>query len=176
MNPEDIPASKVRSYAYEHVWQRDQHWFSAHRIVKVMLNAGVIVIDYEDGDECYVNRQLRLNLARFERTGVLHRKTKTYFYPYDIAAKFGTQFRGQRAIWDEFVNKQRLVHGRWPLEPSLVALGLHQTASQDDVKRAYRERAKTLHPDVGGSHEAFINLQQQYESALDIVAPERKTR
>lgn len=37
-------------------------------------------------------------------------------------------------------------------------LGLGRTASFDEIQRAYRRRAKTAHPDAGGSAEAFSEL------------------
>lgn len=36
----------------------------------------------------------------------------------------------------------------------------------DDVNRAYKRAARTVHPDGGGSHEAFIQLQQARDEAL----------
>lgn len=38
--------------------------------------------------------------------------------------------------------------------------------SEDEIKRAYRELAKTKHPDHGGSSEAFGELTSAYEEAL----------
>ena len=54
-------------------------------------------------------------------------------------------------------------------EPALAALGLSAEATVDDVKRAFRERAKTAHPDQGGSDSAFIALKANYERALAAV-------
>ncbi len=45
-------------------------------------------------------------------------------------------------------------------------LGLKVPFTIDDVKKAYRQKAKLTHPDRGGSIEAFINLQETYEKAL----------
>lgn len=39
-------------------------------------------------------------------------------------------------------------------------------ASVEDVERAYREKVKTAHPDVGGSHEAMIALNGARRDAL----------
>jgi hypothetical protein len=60
-----------------------------------------------------------------------------------------------------------------PRDPSLAALGLTSSASPDDVKRAFRERAKVAHPDAGGSSEAFIALRTSYERALEVVRDAR---
>jgi len=40
----------------------------------------------------------------------------------------------------------------------------------DDALHAYRERAKEVHPDQGGSEEAFHALQEAYEQANDYYA------
>jgi hypothetical protein len=45
-------------------------------------------------------------------------------------------------------------------------LGVSRGATFDEVKAAYRRACKTKHPDLGGSHEAFIELQSAYEQIL----------
>jgi hypothetical protein len=45
-------------------------------------------------------------------------------------------------------------------------LGLSIPFDIQDVKNAYRQKVKTVHPDTGGSVEAFIVLQENYEKAL----------
>ena len=52
-------------------------------------------------------------------------------------------------------------------------LGLDRDASQADVKRSYRSRAKRAHPDAGGSSAAFDRLQRSY---LVLSDPERRGR
>lgn len=42
-------------------------------------------------------------------------------------------------------------------------LGVAHDASDDDIKRAYRRRARELHPDTGGDPEAFKELTAAYE-------------
>lgn len=42
-------------------------------------------------------------------------------------------------------------------------LGLKQGASKDQIKKAYRVLARKHHPDAGGSHETFQEIQQAYE-------------
>jgi len=44
------------------------------------------------------------------------------------------------------------------------------TDTLEDVLHAYRERAKEVHPDQGGSQEAFTELQKAYEQANDYYA------
>lgn len=51
----------------------------------------------------------------------------------------------------------------------MVALGLLPPYSREDVQQAYREKAKTTHPDRGGSEEAFEKLHAAYEQALEYM-------
>lgn len=48
-------------------------------------------------------------------------------------------------------------------------LGVRRDASDDQIKSAYRRRAKTTHPDSGGAPEAFSRVQKAYELLLDPV-------
>jgi hypothetical protein len=56
-----------------------------------------------------------------------------------------------------------------PVEPDrpdfMVALGLLPPYTVEDVKMAYREKAKLAHPDHGGSIDAFKKLHEAYEQA-----------
>ena len=54
--------------------------------------------------------------------------------------------------------------------PCLRQLGLTSWCSRADVTTAYHRLARTLHPDVGGSHDAFVALRASYEAALQLVA------
>ena len=54
-----------------------------------------------------------------------------------------------------------------------AALGIARDASTDAIRRAYRQKAKTAHPDAGGSVEGFAALSM----ALDVLTdPERRAR
>jgi VanZ family protein len=51
--------------------------------------------------------------------------------------------------------------------PEFIArLGLLLPCTPDDVESAYRDRAKSAHPDAGGSNAEFTQLQADYEAAL----------
>src|ERR1700752_2709828 len=52
-------------------------------------------------------------------------------------------------------------------------LGVDKTASTAAVRSAYRKRAKRLHPDAGGSKEAFAKLSRAH---LVLAAPVRRAR
>jgi len=52
-------------------------------------------------------------------------------------------------------------------------LGIRRAAAQEVIQRAYRRKAKTLHPDGGGSVEAFSELSTAYTVLSD---PNRRER
>ncbi|MFC4247501.1 J domain-containing protein [Natribaculum luteum] len=47
------------------------------------------------------------------------------------------------------------------------ALGLPTTADRDEIKSAYRERVKEVHPDHGGDEESFRRVQEAYVTAKE---------
>lgn len=51
-------------------------------------------------------------------------------------------------------------------------LGVSKTATQDEIKRAYRKLAGQHHPDKGGSKERFQEIQEAYDTLGD--APRRQ--
>jgi len=53
--------------------------------------------------------------------------------------------------------------------PCLVALDLRPPCTEAEVLAAYRQRAKSLHPDRGGDLDKFLRLQQHFEQALHLV-------
>jgi hypothetical protein len=49
---------------------------------------------------------------------------------------------------------------------SIAALGLSLPCTEADLKQAYRQRVKLLHPDHGGDQRRFLRLQADFEEAL----------
>lgn len=47
-------------------------------------------------------------------------------------------------------------------------LGVSKTATQDEIKRAYRKLAGQHHPDKGGSKEKFQEIQSAYDTLSDV--------
>jgi len=52
-------------------------------------------------------------------------------------------------------------------------LGVKRGAAQEDIQRAYRRKAKSSHPDAGGSVEAFSELSTAYGVLSDPLRRER---
>ena len=45
-------------------------------------------------------------------------------------------------------------------------LGLKKSASQEDIKNAFRQKARETHPDRGGSKEEFVKVREAYECLI----------
>lgn len=54
----------------------------------------------------------------------------------------------------------------------LRAFGLELPCTEEEVLAAYRELAKTMHPDRGGDLQQFLQLQKHFEQALALVRSE----
>jgi hypothetical protein len=52
------------------------------------------------------------------------------------------------------------------LKGYLLRLGLTFPCTLDDVRTAYHNRAKLMHPDVGGNHDDFIELNRNYHCVV----------
>jgi hypothetical protein len=52
-----------------------------------------------------------------------------------------------------------------PVAEAFAALGLEPGADEDAVRRAYRDRAKEVHPDAGGDEDEFKRVQEAYATA-----------
>ena len=57
-----------------------------------------------------------------------------------------------------------------PTRRAFAELGLHSTATQSEVKSAYRERVKQVHPDHGGDEEEFKRVREAYTLAKQHAA------
>jgi hypothetical protein len=54
---------------------------------------------------------------------------------------------------------------RPPGDGAYAVLGLSAEATDTEVRRAYREKIKEVHPDHGGSHDEFQQVQEAYTAA-----------
>jgi len=64
-----------------------------------------------------------------------------------------------------------IVKGFVPDPPgALDRLGLDEDATPGEVKTAFRQRSKEMHPDKGGDKEEFVELHEQYQKALEFVS------
>ena len=54
-----------------------------------------------------------------------------------------------------------------PTRAAFAVLGLPETASEREVKRAYRQKVKEVHPDQGGDEEDFHRVRDAYATARE---------
>ncbi len=55
-------------------------------------------------------------------------------------------------------------------------LGVDETATQETIEAAYRQKVREVHPDMGGTAEAFCALQEAYRALTDPTLPMRKAQ
>jgi hypothetical protein len=55
-------------------------------------------------------------------------------------------------------------------------LGLSNTASRENIRKAYKRRALETHPNKGGDPEEFKKVQRSYEKLISIKGGKRQTR
>ena len=55
------------------------------------------------------------------------------------------------------------------MENFYQVLGVKETSSQDEIKKAYRKLAIEHHPDKGGSEETFKKISEAYDTLGDEV-------
>ncbi len=105
-----------------------------------------------------------------------------------LAVMFGIPLLGYVAMVVDFRRYLRslrralvVVSGVMPVLPywsllqrpaCLRALDLDLPCTEEEVLAAYRERAKSLHPDRGGDLQEFLRLQKYFEQALQLVRGE----
>ena len=79
----------------------------------------------------------------------------------------GTLANGTKEFTRFFTFILSLIKAHVKINKALDILKLDKLPfSKDTIEEAYKRRAKALHPDIGGSEEAFKELQQAYDTAL----------
>lgn len=92
------------------------------------------------------------------------------FMVKDVRAYWRSLRRGLALVRQSFTGIPAWAHQETPR--AVAALGLRMPCTEEDLKSAYRQRVKLLHPDHGGDQRRFMLLQQQFEEALAIVNAE----
>jgi hypothetical protein len=142
---EDLEAGEVLGWNTRYI---------AYKIDKI--TAKRIAIYPPDIDD--ISQTVYLNRETMERDGKqYHSRFHEYFY--------AEKPRPESKDWNWAGNKPGFVIPNFTGD-CLTTLGLTVPYTSADVRRAYKRLAKTAHPDLGGSHQAFIKLRQAHDSAL----------
>jgi len=126
--------------------------YLCYKITKI--TAARIHVEHKD-------TRIQLNRATMETEG---KQYHTRFHEYFYAEKPKPESRDWN--WGGSNSYTSPSFGQVFGMDCLTTLGLSLPCSQADVRRAYKRLAKTAHPDLGGSHQAFIKLKQAHDSAL----------
>ena len=72
----------------------------------------------------------------------------------------------EKVIKDYFSSILNQIYSQEKLIEIYPIFNLPLNSDMDTVKSRFRELAKKMHPDTGGSHEEFIALSQAYENIM----------
>jgi hypothetical protein len=150
----------VQETEFLYEWRTDRadgqlpdEWF-AHRILK--RTKQFVFVEYKIGANHPSRQTMRLNRAKLEANGEIYWSHGTWcicFYTEEGKKRKDDR----RATYSGYV------------PDCLSFFGLTWDATPADVHNAYRAAVMQNHPDTGGSHEAFLKLQEHYKAALDIA-------
>jgi len=151
-------ATQATEFLYE--WHMDHddsrvpdEW-RAYRILKKTKKC--VFVEYTYGGPWH--KTMRLDRAKLEAEGGVYWHDGTWCVHFQTE-EGKRQYDLKRAEWSAYI------------PDCLKVLGLTREATVEDVKRAYHEAALKEHPDTGGTHEGFLNLQEYYQLALRMVQP-----
>jgi hypothetical protein len=146
-------------------WDGDYEWRQARIIRKTAKRVFVAKrrrlesdifnpVEYEEHPEWF--HTYALDREKLERTG---------------SARGGSRYHCEIFYTGEGKRNQEAERVRWHSSPAqmpecLSVFGLKPGCSEMDVKRAYRRKSRKVHPDCGGSHEAFIELRDHFDMAM----------
>lgn len=142
-------------------------------------------LDQLDISDHFINDICTLNSDhKFWKTGLPGNSLHDHLVRYLIM--FFDHGYGRRSLFDDFVREFMGRHRTfsWPEKRPTVStdqaakiFGISwyklQKMNRKELTRYYRKRAKELHPDSGGNHEEFIELNAAYASLL--TRKQRKT-
>ena len=83
---------------------------------------------------------------------------------YDDSNFFGNPFQEERRPRD-FYEEDEGYEG-YDSHNSYKVLGLKRSSSQEEIKLAFRQKARETHPDKGGDAEEFKKVREAYECLI----------
>jgi len=149
------------------------------KLEKVMGRLGVEEYDYDwSRFECWVSFVYKGQPYRFSHS-VENAKAHgvNIRYGSDVFAQVVLSLEDlarmvERGIYDlsTWVAGMKYLPAADPLEPCFAGLGfIQRPKTAEDVRTQYRQLAKSLHPDAGGSISAFVALNENYQRCLELM-------
>lgn len=163
-----LKAHELKSYVYT-VFNL-QRFFSGFMAKKMPH-----VLDQEKVDDHFLKEICRLNTALFKKEACLDEYMIRYIIMFFDHAYSDTTLLDDFAR--AFMSRQRVFRpGPQKSVSTRNACKLFNLTQQDlatltrqRLTRLYRKRARQVHPDTGGSHEKFVELNLAYESLLEKI-------
>ena len=143
-------------------------------VLRDVLDRGLqVAIGSETGLQPLAECSLVVVAVRDRRRGGRHHRRAR---PHAHELPAGARRSGRREQAPEPSSHRRLRRSLMPVD-YYELLGVHRDASQDEIKRAYRQRARELHPDTNPDDPAaeaqFKEITVAYETLSD---PDRRRR
>ncbi len=168
---EVLKPAEMRTYAFA-VFDLQRHFNQSFSATMPEALNQLDIADHFTRDICKLNSD-KAFWSGCEMSDSLHGHLVRYiimFFDHDY---------GRRSLLDDFVREFMGRHRtfRWPEKKPSVSIddaaGIFETSRQTlqkmnkkELTRLFRQRAKELHPDRGGSHERFVELSGAYASLL----------
>jgi hypothetical protein len=160
-----LKAHELKSYVYTAFDL--QSFFSSYMAAKMPH-----VLDQKKVETLFLKELCRLNALLFDKTDELDQYMRRYMIMF-----FDYQYADTTLLDDlakDFMDRHRFHKpqkpANIPLRNALKVFRLTKKAfkvmSEKALNQYYRKLARTCHPDSGGSHDAFVELNNAYESLL----------
>lgn len=163
--------NELRTYVFA-IFDLQRHFTESFSATMPEALNQIDIADFFIEEICSLNDDIS-----FWRTGTGGTSLHDHLIRYMIM--FFDHGYGRRSLFDDFV-REFMGHHRafsWPEKKPAVSTGQAekifqrkwqklQKMNRRELTRLYRERAKELHPDSGGNHEQFIELNGAYASLM----------
>lgn len=163
--------NELRTYVFT-IFDLQRHFTESFSATMPEALNQIDIADFFIEEICSLNDDIS-----FWRTGTGGTSLHDHLIRYMIM--FFDHGYGRRSLFDDFVREFMGRHRAfsWPEKKPAVSTGQAekifqrkwqklQKMNRRELTRLYRERAKELHPDSGGNHEQFIELNGAYASLM----------
>lgn len=167
----ELQHNELRTYVFA-IFDLQRHFTESFSATMPEALNQIDIADFFVEEICSLNSD-----KSFWRTGVGGATLHAHLVRYLIM--FFDHGYGRRSLFDDFVREFMGRHRAfsWPEKKPVVSTGQAekifgkkwqklQKMNRRELTRLYRERAKELHPDSGGNHEEFIELNGAYASLM----------